>query len=192
MKSQPGRLRIIGGTHRGRRIEIPAGSDARPTGDRVREALFSIITSGIGDAPDLRDARVLDACAGSGALGIEALSRGAAHATFFDTDRPARVQIGLNLDALGLSNQADVHRTADATKPPAGTACDIVFLDPPYDSDVAQTAPAALAASGWIAPSGLIVIETRRGTAIDCGPGFETVDTRSYGDTSLHFVIWES
>ncbi|MEP4379987.1 MAG: 16S rRNA (guanine(966)-N(2))-methyltransferase RsmD [Alphaproteobacteria bacterium] len=191
MRSQPGRLRIIGGSHRGRRIEIPPGSDARPTGDRVREALFSILTSGIGDTPGLPDARILDACAGSGALGIEALSRGAARAVFFDTDRPARVQIGANLDALGLGDRADVHRTGDATKPPAGTPCDIVFLDPPYDSDVAQTAPAALAASGWIAPGGLIVIETRRGTEIDCGPGFEMVDMRSYGDTSLHFVIWE-
>jgi 16S rRNA (guanine966-N2)-methyltransferase len=192
VRSQPGRLRVIGGTHRGRRIEIPPGSDARPTGDRVREALFSIITSGVADAPDLRDARVLDACAGSGALGIEALSRGAAHAVFFDTDRPARVQIGVNLDALDLSDRADVHRTANATKPPAGTPCDIVFLDPPYDSDVAQIAPAALAESGWIAPGGLLIIETRRGTEIDCGPDFETVDTRSYGDTSLHFVIWKS
>ena len=134
---------------------------------------------------------MLDACAGSGALGIEALSRGAAHAVFFDIDRPARVQIGANLDALGLSERADVHRT-DATKPPAGAPCDIVFLDPPYDSEVAQSAPAALADSGWVASGGLIVIETRRGTEIDCGPGFETVDTRSYGDTSLHFVIWKS
>ena len=188
MRSQPGRLRIIGGTHGGRRIEIPPGSDARPTGDRVREALFSILASGIGDTQGLDDARVLDACAGSGALGIEALSRGAAHAVFFDIDRPARVQIGANLDALGLSERADVQRM-DATKPPAGTACDIVFLDPPYDSEVAQ---AALAENGWIAPGGLIVIETRRGKEIDCGPGFETIDTRSYGDTSLHFVTWNN
>lgn len=188
MRSQPGKLRIIGGSHRGRRIEIPPGSNARPTGDRVREALFSILASGIGGTAGLQDARILDACAGSGALGIEALSRGAAHAVFFDIDRPARVQIGVNLDALGLSERADVHR-ADATKPPAGTPCDIVFLDPPYDSDVAHSAPAALAESGWIAPGGLIVIETRRGTEIDCGPGFETIDIRSYGDTSLHFVI---
>jgi len=191
VRSQPGKLRIIGGSHGGRRIEIPPGSDARPTGDRVREALFSILASGVADAPGLKDARVLDACAGSGALGIEALSRGAAHAVFFDIDRPARVQIGANLDALGLSERADVHRT-DATKPPAGAPCDIVFLDPPYDSEVAQSAPAALADSGWVASGGLIVIETRRGTEIDCGPGFETVDTRSYGDTSLHFVIWKS
>ncbi|MBT4906207.1 MAG: 16S rRNA (guanine(966)-N(2))-methyltransferase RsmD [Rhodospirillaceae bacterium] len=192
MKSQAGRLRIIGGSHRGRRIEIPPGSDARPTGDRVREALFSILASGIGNAHGLDGAHVLDACAGSGALGIEALSRGAAHAVFFDIDRPARVQISVNLDALELSDRADVHRTGDATKPPAGTPCDIVFLDPPYDSEVAQTAPAALAESGWITPGGLVVIETRRGTEIDCEPGFEIVDTRSYGDTSLHFVVWKS
>ncbi len=192
MRSQPGRLRIIGGTHRGRRIEVPPGSDARPTGDRVREALFSILASGIGDTSDLNGARVLDACAGSGALGIEALSRGAAHAVFFDIDRPARVQIGANLDALELGDRADVHRTGDATKPPAGTPCDIIFLDPPYDSEVAHSAPAALADAGWLAPGGLLVIETRRGTEIDCGAGFETIDTRSYGDTSLHFVVWKN
>jgi 16S rRNA (guanine966-N2)-methyltransferase len=192
VKSQPGRLRIIGGSHRGRRIEIPPGSDARPTGDRVREALFSILASGIGNTHGLDGAHVLDACAGSGALGIEALSRGAAHTVFFDTDRPARVQIGVNLNALGLSDRADVHRTGDATKPPAGTPCDIVFLDPPYDSEVAQTAPAALAKSGWIKPGGLVIIETRRGMEIDCEPSFEIVDTRSYGDTSLHFVVWKS
>lgn len=191
MRSQPGRLRIIGGTHRGRRIEIPPGSDARPTGDRVREALFSILASGVGDTAGLNDARVLDACAGSGALGIEALSRGAAHAVFFDTDRPARAQIGVNLDALGLGERADVHRM-DATKPSAGTPCDIVFLDPPYDSEIAQRAPAALAENGWISPGGLIVIETRRGKEIDCGPDFEIIDTRSYGDTSLHFVAWKN
>lgn len=192
MRSQPGRLRIIGGTHRGRRIEIPPGSGARPTGDRVREALFSILASGVGDASDLSGARVLDACAGSGALGIEALSRGAAHAVFFDIDRPARVQIAANLETLGLDDRADIHRSADATKPPPGIPCDIIFLDPPYDSEIARTAPAALAEAGWIAPGGLLVIETRRGTEIDCGPGFETVDTRSYGDTSLHFVIWNN
>ena len=191
MKSQAGRLRIIGGTHRGRRIEIPPGSDARPTGDRVREALFSILASGVGVTASLNDARVLDACAGSGALGIEALSRGAAHAVFFDTDRPAKVQVGTNLDALGLGERAEVQRM-DATKPSAGTPCDIVFLDPPYDSEIAQTAPAALAESGWIAPGGLIVIETRRDKEIDCGPDFETIDTRSYGDTSLHFVTWKN
>lgn len=189
MTAHVGRLRIIGGSHRGRRIEIPPGSDARPTGDRVREALFNIIMNGPADAPDLADARILDACAGSGALGIEALSRGAAHAVFLDTDRAAVRQITANLDALDLSERADVRRM-DVTRPTAGSPCAILFLDPPYDSETAHVAPAALAQAGWIDPGGLLVIETRRGTEIDCGTGFKTVDMRSYGDTSLHFVIW--
>lgn len=188
MSSQPGRLRIIGGTHRGRRIEIPPGSDARPTGDRVRESLFNILVNGLADAPGLADARVLDACAGSGALGIEALSRGAGQAVFFDTDRAAVRQITDNLAALGLTERADVRR-ADTTRPPAGAPCDFIFLDPPYDSDTAQVAPGALARAGWVAPGGLCVIETRRGTGLDFGDDFAPVDARSYGDTSLHFLI---
>ena len=189
MTAQPGRLRIIGGSHRGHRIEIPTGSDARPTGNRVREALFNILMNGLAEAPQLPGARVLDACAGSGALGIEALSRGADHAVFLDTDRAAVRQIVTNLDALGLSDRADVRRM-DAGRPTAGAPCAILFLDPPYDSDTAQTAPGALAAAGWLAPEALCVIETRRSAALNCGAEFMPVDTRRYGDTSLNFLIW--
>lgn len=189
MSRKAGRLRIIGGTHRGRLIDIPPGEKARPTGDRVREALFSILTSGIGDTPGLAGRHVLDACAGSGALGIEALSRGAAHATFLDTDPIAVSQLRRNLDALGLSDGASVKR-ANAERPPAGDPCEIIFLDPPYDSETAQIAPAALAAAGWIAPGGLLVIETRRGTEITLDAGFALLNLRSYGDTSLHFIVW--
>ena len=185
MRSQPGRLRIIAGSHRGRRVEIPPG--ARPTGERIRESLFNIIANG--NMADLDGARVLDACAGSGALGIEALSRGADHAVFLDDDRAALRQIEANLDALNLSDRADVRRM-DITRPTAGTPCGIVLLDPPYDSDIAQIAPGALVAGGWIANGGLCVVETRRGTALDCGAGFEAADARSYGDTTLHFLIW--
>lgn len=187
MTRQAGKLRIIGGTHGGRRIDIPPGENARPTGDRVREALFSILTSGVGNTPGLADSRVLDACAGSGALGIEALSRGASQAIFFDTDPRAVSQIRQNLEALDLADRASVQR-ADASKPPAGEPCNVVFLDPPYDSDTAQAAPAALAAAGWITTGGILVIETRRETAISLGDGFETVDERNYGDTTLHFI----
>ena len=189
MTLQAGRLRIIGGTHRSRRIEIPPGENARPTGDRVREALFSILASGGGGGPDLVDSHVLDACAGSGALGIEALSRGAVQATLFDTDPRAVTQIRQNLEALDLTDRATVER-ADAGKPPAGRPCQIVFLDPPYGSNTAQIAPVALAAAGWIAPGGLLVIETRRGTDIAPGDGFAPLDERSYGDTTLHFIAW--
>ncbi|HCP00014.1 MAG: 16S rRNA (guanine(966)-N(2))-methyltransferase RsmD [Alphaproteobacteria bacterium] len=189
MTAQAGRLRIIGGSHRGRRIQTPLGSDARPTGDRVREALFNILVNGLADAPALSGASVLDACAGSGALGIEALSRGAKHAIFFDIDRAAVRQIASNLDVLGLRDRADVQRM-DVRRPSAGTPCTILFLDPPYDSDTAQIGPEALAHRGWLAPGSLCVIETRRGADLDCGAEFRPLDARTYGDTSLHFLSW--
>src|SRR3989454_6148178 len=128
-------MRIIAGSRKGARIFAPKGAETRPTGDRVREAAFNLIGPGFTE-----DAKVLDAFAGSGALGLEALSRGAAHATFLDKDAAAIKLIGDNLRKLGETGVAKVVR-ADATRPPpAREGCDLVFLDPPYRSG--QAAPA--------------------------------------------------
>jgi 16S rRNA (guanine966-N2)-methyltransferase len=191
MTARSGRLRIVAGTHRGRRIEVPPGDAARPTGDRVRESLFSILESGRAGIPELAGAHVLDAFAGSGALGIEALSRGAGHTTFFDTDRSAIATIEANVDALGLSDRAVIRR-ADALRPPApgADACDFVFLDPPYDSGMTQTAAKALTNAGWVAPDGLLAVEMRRGDTFATPPGFERIDGRTYGDTELFLLIF--
>jgi 16S rRNA (guanine966-N2)-methyltransferase len=188
MSRHPGRLRIVGGSLKGRLIEVPPGNNARPTGERIREALFSILVSGRGNGiPDLAGARILDAFAGSGALGFEALSRGAGHTRFFDTDRSAISTLESNASYLGLdSRQVDIRR-ADATRPPpaTGSGCDLVFLDPPYDSGMTETAPQALAAAGWIAEGGVAVVEMRRATPFADPPGFTRIDMRQYGDNVM-------
>lgn len=186
MSRSPGRLRIIAGTLRGRMIDVPPGDHARPTGARVREALFSILTH---MDPALDNSHVLDACAGSGALGFEALSRGAAHVTFLDTDRKTVDAINMNARALDLADRITVRR-GDAKHPPRAGAgpANLVFLDPPYDSDIAALAPPALAQSGWIGPDTLVIVETRRAAPVIPEDGFMTIDHRDYGDTSLFFL----
>jgi 16S rRNA (guanine966-N2)-methyltransferase len=181
-------LRIVGGRHRGRAIAAPEGRNTRPTASRAREALFNILAHaswrGDGTSP-LIDARVLDAFAGSGALGLEALSRGAAHVTFLDNDPEAVRLIGENLRKLGETEQAKVVR-GDATRPPPGrTACDLVFLDPPYRSNLAAPALAALSEAGWLAPGAIATVEL--GNAEDIVPpkGFEAIDERRYGAAKI-------
>lgn len=191
MSSRAGRLRIIAGTHRGRLIEVPPDGHTRPTGDRIRESLFSILESGRNDLPQLRGARVLDAFAGSGALGLEALSRGAGHTTFFDTERPAIATVRANVTALGLDERVDIRR-ADASRPPpaGGRPCDIVFLDPPYDSGMTVRAAEALAEAGWVARNGIVAVETRRGAAFAVPARYTLSDSRTYGDTRLILITF--
>ncbi|MFT5181380.1 MAG: 16S rRNA (guanine966-N2)-methyltransferase [Alphaproteobacteria bacterium] len=177
-------LRVIGGKHGGRRIATPPGDSTRPTSDRVREALFSILEA----KRPLAGMRVLDACAGSGALGIEALSRGAAHATFFDTDLRAWKVVEDNIATLAEEASTDV-RNANVTNPPQATeVCSLVFLDAPYRTDIASQALPALAAAGWFAPDALIVVETERGAELTLPNGFSETDSRAYSSTELHFL----
>jgi 16S rRNA (guanine966-N2)-methyltransferase len=179
-------LRIVGGKHGGRRIATPAGDFTRPTSERVREALFSMLDS----KSVLEGARVLDACAGSGALGLEALSRGAAHATLFDTSRRALKIVAENIATLEEEASSDV-RQADATNPPkadAANACSLVFLDAPYRSDVAERALPALATASWLLDGALVVAETARGADLPLSGGFRETDRRHYGSTELIFL----
>jgi 16S rRNA (guanine966-N2)-methyltransferase len=185
-------LKIVGGKHRGRAIATPEGLATRPTSSRAREALFNILVhanwrdakDGGGTSP-LIDARVLDGFAGSGALGLEALSRGAAHATFLDGDATAIKLIGENLRKLGETAAAKVIR-ADVTRPPpAREGCDLVLLDPPYRSGLAAQALTALAAAGWFNPGAIATVEL--GNAEDMIPpgGFESIDERRYGSAKI-------
>jgi len=156
-------VRLIAGRHRGRRLIAPAGAATRPTADRVRQALFDMLWHApwAGRAA-IEDARVLDACAGTGALGLEALSRGAALATFLENDAAALAALRANVAACGEQDRALILR-ADATRPPtAPAACGLVFLDPPYGNGLVATTFAALCAAGWIAPGALVVAETER------------------------------
>jgi len=175
-------MRIIGGKFRGRRLASPEDARIRPTSDRAREALFNILAHADltpdGTSP-LNGAAVLDACCGTGAMGLEALSRGAARATFVDSDPAALALVRATLGALGVTAQVlrvDVRHPGRATE-----AASLVFLDPPYGEGIAAPALTALAAQGWIAPGALVVVES--GPRDDFAPpdGFTPVDSRRYG-----------
>ena len=159
-------MRIIAGEWRGRTLVAPKGLETRPTADRTRETLFSMLVSRIGSFDGLR---VADLYAGSGALAFEALSRGAGHATLIENDRAAVQAIERNLDTLGARHRATV-RAMSAVTLPRETPFDLVFADPPYADGSGDKVVAAVAKSGWLAPGGWLAIETERGVAIAPGP----------------------
>jgi len=183
-------MRIVGGRHRGRRLLAPPGEAVRPTSDRAREALFNILSHGrlaAGGLP-FADGAVLDAFAGTGAVGLEALSRGAAEAIFIERDPEALATLRRNVEVLG-----EVARTriipGDATRPPRGmVACAVAFLDPPYGSGLAGPAVTALAAAGWLTADALVVIETAAREEAPPGDGFTLLDDRVYGAARLVFL----
>ena len=174
-------MRIVGGRHRGRRLAAPPGRTIRPSGDRLREALFNILAHG--DFPEIEGAHVLDAFAGTGAFGLEALSRGAARATFIDRDVE---WVRRNAGALGEENVETVAADALAPPPAPGPAA-IAFLDPPYGQGLAGPALAALAEAGWIGPDTCAAVEIGRGETLDA-PGFSAVRRRDYGAARLVFL----
>jgi 16S rRNA (guanine966-N2)-methyltransferase len=179
-------VRIVAGTWRGRTLAAPPGAATRPTADRVRQALFDMLLHAPWGGRDLLEgAEVLDAFAGTGALGLEALSRGAAHATFLECDRAALTALRANIDACRAGNSSTVV-AADATNPPPGRICRLVFLDPPYRQGLVLAALARLHAAGWIAPGALIVAETARDAAIEL-PGTKLAD-RAHGAARL--TVW--
>ena len=174
-------MRIVGGRHRGRPLAAPAGRAIRPSSDRLREALFNILLHG--DFPEIEGAEVLDAFAGTGAFGLEALSRGAARATFIDSDV---TWVRRNADALGEENVVPI--AADALAPPrAPGPVAIAFLDPPYGKGLAAPALEALRAAGWIGPDTCAVVEIGRDETLDAA-GFATVRQRDYGVARLLFL----
>lgn len=170
-------MRIVGGSHKGRQLQSPKDGDIRPTTDRVREALFSRLSAhGL-----LQDAVVLDAFAGTGALGLEALSRGARHVTFFDISSAALKIICRNAETLDLNEAATIQRQ-DATSPrKSDQACDLLFLDPPYGGDLVASALAKLEAAGWISEDAAIVAEMAPDDAFAVPAFLELTDDRKYG-----------
>lgn len=162
-------MRIIAGRWRGRRLEAPAGLSTRPTADRTRETLFSMLTSRLGSFEDLR---VADLFAGSGALAFEALSRGAASATLVETDTAARTIIARNAATLGAEVTVLAH-SALALRPPA-QPFDLVLADPPYTAGSGDAVRVAVEQAGWLAPGGWLAIETERGEPVE--PGGLTLD----------------
>jgi 16S rRNA (guanine966-N2)-methyltransferase len=173
-------VRIIAGAWRGRRIEAPPGQSTRPTADRTRETLFSMLTSRLGSFEDLRAA---DLFAGSGALGLEALSRGAAWATFVESDRGAAAVIKRNAETLGASERVRVFGGSALRLPPS-EPFDLILADPPYGTGSGAAAVNGVIEAGWLAPGGWMSVETSRAEIIDPG-GLTLEATRDVGRTRL-------
>jgi len=186
-------MRVIAGSARGLRLTAPAGMQTRPTGDRVKEALFSIIAS----RREIVGARVLDICAGSGSLGIEALSRGADTCCFIEQDRAVLAVLQKNLIQTRLNSKVEC-LALDALKAlnqmsRQGKAFDIVFFDPPYSSDLYTAGPEALSSLSLLSDVGLLVAEcSSRKMLAEHQGDLVKVDRRVYGDTALEFFVRES
>ena len=158
-------MRIISGTWRGRKLIAPAGLQTRPTADRTRETLFSMLASRLGSFAELR---VADLYAGSGALGLEALSRGATHCTFVENDRAATEAIRANAATLGAT-AIDI-MAMSAARLPRAQPFHLILADPPYADGSGSGAVAAVSAAEWLAPGGWMAVETERGATVDPGP----------------------
>src|SRR5262245_62230577 len=181
-------MRIVGGRLRGRALVAPKSRAIRPTADRLRESLFNILIHAYGDP--VTGARVLDLFAGTGALGLEALSRGAAFALFVDDAAEARALLRENIAALGLGGVTRIFRR-DATRlGPAHPVepFSLVFLDPPYGKSLAEKALASARDGGWLARGALVVVEEAADAAFAAPEGFEDVERRRYDDTEVVFL----
>jgi 16S rRNA (guanine966-N2)-methyltransferase len=180
-------MRVVGGTLRGRALAAPKSYAIRPTADRLRESLFNILVHAYGDP--ITGARVLDLFAGTGALGIEAVSRGAKFVQFVDDGPEARALLRENVTALGLGGVTRIFRR-DATKLGAAHPVEpfsLVFLDPPYGQGLAEQALASAQAGGWLAPEALIVVEEAVKSGFTAPVGFTELERRRYDDSE--FVI---
>lgn len=180
-------MRIVGGRLRGRTLAAPKSQSIRPTADRLRESLFNILAHAYGDP--VTGARVLDLFAGTGALGLEAMSRGAAFALFVDDGAEARALLRENVQTLGLAAATRIFRR-DATKlGPAHPVepFSLAFLDPPYGKNLGEKALASAGAGGWLTKGALIVVEEATDAGFKAPSGFDEIERRSYDDTQ--FVI---
>lgn len=181
-------MRIVGGALRGRALVPPRSQAVRPTSDRLRESVFDILAHRFDDP--VAGAAVIDLYAGTGALGLEALSRGAARALFVDDGAEARALLRANIEALGLGGVTRIFRR-DATKlglAPPGETFSLAFLDPPYGKGLATPALAALIDGGWLAKDAVVVVEESADASIDLPARLTQEDARRYGDTQFVFA----
>lgn len=180
-------VRIVGGKYRGRAIVSPKGQNTRPTTDRVRESLFNILAHNE-DLPDIEGLRVIDLFAGSGALGFEALSRGASFCLFVETDAAARGAIRENVEYFQAFGVTRIHRRSalDLGSKPAGLGpgFDLAFLDPPYQKDMVGPALKQLTRGGWLSDNALAVVETAEDEVLELAD-WELLDDRVYGETRV-------
>ena len=181
-------MRVVGGRLKGRNIASPTTQAIRPTADRLREALFNILIHAY-ENPIL-DARVLDLFAGTGALGIEAVSRGAKFTLFVDNGSEARALLRNNVEALGLGGVTKVYRRDAADLGPAHPVepFSLVFLDAPYRMKLAEKSLNSLRNGGWLTPDALLVVEEAKDAAFAAPDGFEELERRAYDDTEFTFL----
>lgn len=185
-------MRVVAGRFRGRALQAPDDMTIRPTSDRVRESVFNVLMHGIADF-SLAGARVIDLFAGTGALGIEAVSRGAKYCLFVEEAPEARALIRKNVEALGLTGETRIFRRDATDLGPAGNmdAYSLAFMDPPYGKGLGEKALAILADGKWLMPGAVCVLEERAGLSVEIPPAFTILDTRSYGDTEIRFLRYE-
>ena len=178
-------MRIVGGELRGRPLAAPKGHAIRPTADRTRESLFNMLASRL----DLDGLRVIDLFAGTGALGLEALSRGAAFALFVDNSVEGRALLRANIETLGMTGRAKIFRRDAADLGGIGTMqpFDLAFADPPYGKGLGEKAAQSLLDGGWLKSGSLFVLEEAAGSAPASLSGYETLDSRRFGDTVIGF-----
>jgi 16S rRNA (guanine966-N2)-methyltransferase len=177
-------LRIIAGEWRGRPLLAPPGQGTRPTSDRAREGLFSMLQSRLGSFEGLE---VADLFAGTGALGLEALSRGAACCTFVEKDREALSILRRNVERLGAGDRADIRAQSVEHAAPPPRPCDLVLMDPPYRTGLAQAALERVAMSGWVADGGWISVETA-GENLELPEGLDADSERQFGKARINLL----
>ncbi|MBL4801817.1 MAG: 16S rRNA (guanine(966)-N(2))-methyltransferase RsmD [Emcibacter sp.] len=181
-------MRIIGGDHRGRKLASPPDKNIRPTSDRMRETIFNILShSGI----SLRGANVLDVFAGTGALGLEALSRGAAHVTFFDKDRKSLQLVKKNVALLKAADRTTIRCIEVPKLPPSRTRFDFIFLDPPYNLDVISDTIIALDKKGYLSDDYIIVAEYSSDNTLIVPDFLNITKEKVYGEARFSFLIKE-
>ncbi len=185
-------MRIVAGEFRGRTLAAPKTSEIRPTTDRTRESLFNILAHGYPEAVDGK--RLLELFAGTGAVGLEAVSRGARAATFVENSVEGRGLIWANIEALGLAGRTRILRR-DATR--LGSVgklepYDFLFADPPYGKGLGEKAIAAAGEGGWLKPGALVILEEAADVAPALPEAFDALETREFGDTRMHFYRYRA
>jgi 16S rRNA (guanine966-N2)-methyltransferase len=182
-------VRIAGGRLKGRPLHAPAGRATRPTSDRVREAIFNVLAHAIAEFA-FDEVRVLDLFAGSGALGLEALSRGARFALFVEESAAARATIRRNAEALDVIGQVKIWRRDAARLGPCAPLAPfgLAFIDPPYGRGLGEAALAQLVTGGWLNPGAIVVVEEAERATVTAPDGLVTLDVRVYGDTQVVFL----
>jgi 16S rRNA (guanine966-N2)-methyltransferase len=181
-------MRVVGGRLKGRNLAAPSSRDIRPTADRLRESVFNILVHAYDDP--IQDARVLDLFAGTGALGIEAVSRGARFALFVDNGAEARALLRNNVESLSLGGVTKVFRRDATDLGPAHPVepFSLAFLDPPYGKGLAEKALASLRDGGWLTPGALLVVEEAKAAAFTVPDVFKELERRAYDDTEFVFL----